>query len=250
MTDPAVLDQGEKRSDRALVVNEIFGPTVQGEGPSAGRRCGFLRLGGCNLSCHWCDTPYTWDWRGVSDAGAAFDPHKELTARSIEDVLAELLAMRVPLVVVSGGEPMAQQDRLIPLLRELSVRGIAVEIETNGTVIPSDAVLGLGVRFNVSPKLNHSGDPEHRRIKPVALRKLGETPGVAFKFVCQSLADLAEVAALRDDIGLENIWIMPEGKTQQQIGDNMRTIADETVRRGWNLTTRLHILAWGDKRGV
>jgi organic radical activating enzyme len=38
-----------------LVVSEIFGPTVQGEGTSMGRRCGFLRLGGCNLDCAWCD---------------------------------------------------------------------------------------------------------------------------------------------------------------------------------------------------
>ena len=44
-----------------LPLSEVFGPTFQGEGPHAGRRCAFVRLGGCNLSCEWCDTPYTWD---------------------------------------------------------------------------------------------------------------------------------------------------------------------------------------------
>ena len=39
-----------------LVVSEIFGPTWQGEGPSLGRRCGFVRLGRCNLACTFCDT--------------------------------------------------------------------------------------------------------------------------------------------------------------------------------------------------
>ena len=44
-----------------LVVAEIFGPTWQGEGPSAGQVAAFVRLGLCNLTCAWCDTAYTWD---------------------------------------------------------------------------------------------------------------------------------------------------------------------------------------------
>ena len=47
---------------RKLRVNEIFGPTFQGEGPHAGQSAVFLRTSGCNLNCSWCDTPYTWDW--------------------------------------------------------------------------------------------------------------------------------------------------------------------------------------------
>lgn len=47
--------------DHSLVVSEVFGPTHQGEGPHAGQLCAFVRLMGCNLSCSWCDTPYTWD---------------------------------------------------------------------------------------------------------------------------------------------------------------------------------------------
>ena len=48
-------DRGEDTSP----VSEVFGPTLQGEGPHAGRPCHFIRLGGCNLSCSWCDTPYS-----------------------------------------------------------------------------------------------------------------------------------------------------------------------------------------------
>ncbi|WP_405554722.1 7-carboxy-7-deazaguanine synthase QueE [Streptomyces canus] len=233
-----------------IVVNEVFGPTVQGEGPSTGHRCAFLRLGGCNLSCRWCDTPYTWDWQGLSDDGHAYDPHTELTARSVNDVLAELLAMDVRLVVISGGEPLNQQRRMRPLVAELISRGIAVEIETNGTVVPEDELIALGVRFNVSPKLAHSGDEEHRRINADALRKFQQTPGVAFKFVCRSVDDLAEVGTLQAALGLDPIWIMPEGKKEQAVIAHLQTVADEVVRRGWNLTTRLHVLAWGDRRGV
>ena len=44
-----------------LLVAEIFGPTWQGEGPSAGKVAAFVRLGLCDQACSWCDTPYTWD---------------------------------------------------------------------------------------------------------------------------------------------------------------------------------------------
>ena len=70
-----------------LVVAEVFGPTFQGEGPSAGRRAMFLRLGRCNLDCAWCDTPYTWDW-------SRFDPAVELHRRTVDDVMSELDAHR------------------------------------------------------------------------------------------------------------------------------------------------------------
>ncbi|MCQ4040525.1 7-carboxy-7-deazaguanine synthase QueE [Streptantibioticus rubrisoli] len=240
----------EDDTSTVIVVNEIFGPTVQGEGPSAGRRCAFLRLGGCNLSCRWCDTPYTWDWQGVSDAGTAFDPRTELRSLTAEQVLGELIEMAVPMVVISGGEPLNQQNRILPVVRGLRARGIRVEIETNGTVAPCDELVGLGVRFNVSPKLAHSGDPEHRRIKPAVLKRFHGTADVAFKFVCTSSADLAEVGELQDRIGFAPVWIMPEGKSRRDITENLEALADEVVRRGWNLTTRLHVLAWGDQRGV
>ncbi|MEU8870164.1 7-carboxy-7-deazaguanine synthase QueE [Streptomyces javensis] len=233
-----------------LVVNEIFGPTVQGEGPSTGRRCAFLRLGGCNLTCRWCDTPYTWDWQGISDEGKPYDPGRELVTRTVGDLHRELVAMDTELIVISGGEPLSQQRRLLPLIEALRADGIHVEIETNGTVAPSEALLALGPRFNVSPKLANSGNATHRRIKPDALRKLAAAPGTVFKFVCKSGDDLDEVADLAAAFGIDPVWIMPEGKNVADISEHLKGIADEVVRRGWNLTTRLHVLAWGDRRGV
>ena len=51
-----------------LRVAEVFGPTFQGEGPSAGRRAAFIRLSGCGVGCTWCDEPQTWDWSRFSRA--------------------------------------------------------------------------------------------------------------------------------------------------------------------------------------
>ncbi len=160
----------ETRSERKIVVNEIFGPTVQGEGPSMGRSCSFVRLGGCNLTCTWCDTPYTWDWTGQSDAGTAYDAKAELHAMHVTDVVERLLATHVRLVVVSGGEPLQQQRTVARLCRLLGESGVSVEIETNGTLSPSDELVAARPRFNVSPKLRHSGMGPERTVVPEALR--------------------------------------------------------------------------------
>lgn len=233
-----------------LVVNEIFGPTIQGEGRSLGRRCAFLRLGGCNLSCRWCDTPYTWDWTGVSDAGVKYDPRAELHQRPVHEVADELLAFGVDLIVISGGEPLGQQRRLIPLVELLTARGVEIEIETNGTHAADPALVAAGVRLNVSPKLAHSGDPVARRIVPDALASLAATDGAVFKFVCQDTDDLDEVADLVREFGFGSVWIMPQGRSGDEVGTRLAELADAVIARGWNVTTRLHTLLWGDTRGV
>ncbi|WP_329171556.1 7-carboxy-7-deazaguanine synthase QueE [Streptomyces sp. NBC_01477] len=222
---------------------------VQGEGPSLGRRCAFVRLGGCNLGCTWCDTPYTWDWKGDGDSGRAYDPRQELHAMPWQAVAEQLRAYSVPLVVVSGGEPLSQQNRLLPLLRELAGTGHGIEIETNGTVAPLPEVAALA-RFNVSPKLAHSGEPEARRLVPEALAAFARLPGTAFKFVCRDVDDLDEVADVVGRFGTRPVWIMPAARSREELAHNLEALGDEVIGRGWNLTTRLHIAVWGDRRGV
>ena len=226
-----------------LVVSEVFGPTWQGEGPSLGRRAGFVRLGRCNLACTFCDTPYTWRW---SD----HDPAVELRTVDTETVLAELLAMDVPLVVVTGGEPLLQQSHLPPLLRPLRDRGVDVEVETAGTLAPNSDIVDLVTRFNVSPKLTNSGNPLDRRLRPEVLQALQATGKAAFKFVAVDPADLDEVQELVDAHGLRDVWVMPEGTDAATIVERSRALIEPVLARGWNLTTRLHVLLWGDRRGV
>lgn len=230
-----------------LAISEVFGPTVQGEGPSLGRRCVFVRTARCNLSCRWCDTPFTWDWRGL--LGTAYDPAVEVKQRTVEDVRDQVLAMGADLAVFSGGEPMLQQAGLTALAYDLVAAGMEVEVETNGTRPPTPELAGL-VRFNVSPKLTHSGDPEDRRIVPSVLRQLGAM-GAAFKFVAQHPDDLTEVAtvAALAELAPGQVWVMPEGITAAAVEAGTRALADAVVARGWNLTTRLHVLTWGNERG-
>jgi organic radical activating enzyme len=226
-----------------LVVSEVFGPTWQGEGPSLGRRAGFVRLGRCNLACTFCDTPYTWRW---SD----HDPEVELTTRTVDGVVAELTGMDVGLVVVTGGEPLLQQSHLPALLRPLRAGGVDVEVETAGTLAPTAELVELVTRFNVSPKLANSGNPLDRRLRPDVLRAFEATGKAAFKFVAVDIGDLDEIAAIVADSDLTDVWVMPEGTDAGTIVARSRDLAEPVLARGWNLTTRLHVLLWGDRRGV
>lgn len=230
---------------RELVVSEIFGPTLQGEGPTAGTRCGFVRLGRCNLDCAWCDTPYTWDW-------ARFDPTVELRRVAVEEVVAQIETMGVERVVVTGGEPLLQQRALAELLSLGLDRGWRFEVETNGTIKPDHDVGPFVDCFNVSLKLANSGVDAARRVRGEALAEfadLARRDCAIFKFVVTEPADLAEIYALVEDEGLSNIWVMPEGTTADQILSRLEWLGDAVIARGWNLTPRLHILLWGDQRG-
>lgn len=225
-----------------LVVSEVFGPTLQGEGPTAGRRAAFVRLGRCNLDCSWCDTPFTWNW-------ARYDPAVELSEGTIDDIVDQVSAMGVDRVVVTGGEPLLQQRRLLPLLREAETRGWDVEVETNGTLAPSADTARLVSAFNVSPKLAHSGVAHERAVVPDALVALMATGKGVFKFVVTGPGDLDEVAEIVDAHELGPVWIMPEGTTADAVVGGAGAVADAVVERGWNLSSRLHVLLWGDERG-
>jgi organic radical activating enzyme len=222
----------------SLVVSEVFGPTVQGEGPSLGRRAGFVRLGRCNLACSWCDTPYTWDW-------SRFDPAAELRRWPVSEIVAAVEAMDVPMVVVTGGEPLLQQTALVSLLEAMAGRW-RIEVETAGTIAPRPELVSLVDRFNVSPKLANSGNPSSQRVRPEALAAFMATGAAVFKFVVADVAELDEVAAF----GVEPVWVMPEGTSAAVLHERLSALADAVIDRGWNLTTRLHVEIWGDKRGV
>lgn len=225
-----------------LLVSEIFGPTFQGEGPSLGERAVFLRLSRCQLACSWCDTPYTWDTR-------QYDLSAETRRMSQSQVLVEITARPAPLVIITGGEPLLQQDRLTWLIDMCRARRRRVEIETNGAVVPRRGVLGAAHGFNVSPKLANSGMPAERRIRPEALRAFAKSGKAVFKFVVEAPSDLEEIAKLEAEHDLAPIWVMPQGTAADQVLNRARLIGDEVLARGWNLTTRLHVLLWGDVRG-
>lgn len=226
-----------------LLVSEVFGPTLQGEGPSAGRAAVFLRLGTCNLTCSWCDSAYTWD-------SSRYNLAEQLSLVDSVEVQTDLLSRAAPLVVITGGEPLLQREALVPLVRAMSTAGRRVEFETSGTVAPGD-LAAIVDRFVVSPKLANSGQGERSRLRWPVLEELAALTATEFKFVASTTTDLAEVETITARLRLapERVWVMPEGVTSEQVTRRMQDLAPEIYRRGWSLSGRTHILLWGDQRG-
>lgn len=235
-----------------LSVSEVFGPTIQGEGPSSGRPVMFIRLGLCNLDCVWCDTPYTWDWTGKN--GHAYDRASELTKRSVADIVEQVTALApstVRRVVITGGEPMVQAHGLWGLVVALRSAGWQVEVETNGTLELPEPLQSDPPQMNCSPKLANSGIEYERRIRPEVLRHL-VAHGAALKFVVDDPAEVDEVAAIVEQAGCPNdrVWIMPQGTTRKSMLHALPTVFELCASRGWNLSARLHVLAFNDMRGI
>ena len=222
---------------------EIF-HSIQGEGVSLGVPTVFLRLATCNLTCTWCDTRYTWDWKSYSYA-------ESVAEYDVADLESRVLTHGCNHLVITGGEPLMQQRNLAPLAESLHRKGVYCEVETNGTFEPSPQMRDAISQWNVSPKLGNSGETLKKREVPDALRAFSGMDNAFFKFVIAAPEDVAEVEALvqRYDIVHERVLLMPEGTTPAALNERARWLAELCRREGFRMTTRLHILLWGDERG-
>lgn len=242
-------------------VPEVF-RSVQGEGPRSGRIRTFIRLSGCNLHCSWCDTPQTWNWHGTawaheSDRPGAphkFDPGSEIVELPVDEICRLAAALPAEGIVITGGEPLVQKRGLVRLIEAL--RGQApsrkVEIETNGTIAPGEALVRSVDLFMVSPKLANAGNRPGSALRPAALAAFAALPTARFKFVAGSPGDVDEVAALADRFAIsrERIHIMPLGTDSPTILAVGASIIDAVIERGFNYSDRLHIHLFGNERGT
>lgn len=110
-----------------IEINEIF-VSIQGESTRAGHPCVFLRTTGCPLRCTWCDTEY------------AFYEGEKWT---VDDLVEEACRYGIPLVEITGGEPLAQ-PAVPELARRLLARGMTVLVETSGSYDISVLPRGVG----------------------------------------------------------------------------------------------------------
>lgn len=210
---------------------EIF-YSLQGEGAQVGTPAVFLRLAGCNLSCTWCDTKHSW--------GAGM----ELSA---EAVAQRLQAYSCRHLVITGGEPLLQQEELEQLL-ELLPADYVIEIETNGSMVPSRALRRRVDWWNVSPKLRHSGNDAGTALNFDALETFAELPNVWFKFVVQGEADWRDIDAL--ELPQHQIMLMPCASTRAELAAARPAVAEMCLQHGVRLGERLHLVLWDTKKGV
>ncbi|MDG2399346.1 MAG: 7-carboxy-7-deazaguanine synthase QueE [Akkermansiaceae bacterium] len=230
---------------------EIF-HTLQGEGASLGAPAVFLRLSLCNLHCHWCDTPYTWNWEQTPwkhQDEVKFSKAEAIVELSPAEIAPLILSYNCNRLVLTGGEPLLQQDELVALsglLPEITF----IEIETNGTQLPSDDFVDLPTQFNVSPKLSNSGMAENLRLNFKALDLFASLEKAHFKFVVCNQSDLDEIKALHSKLNLspDRIHLMPEGRDAETLQQRSLWLADICRDQGYHFSPRLHVLLWGNER--
>jgi len=217
-----------------LKVCEMF-QSISGESPDIGRNILFLRLSGCNLNCNFCDSSYH---------------KKENKELSIDEIIDEYIKYKANGIAITGGEPFLQQDNLLNLINTLDVNYTA--IETNGTITPKIEFKSYGLKLNVSPKLENSGNKLIDRFKPDVLNHLNTNYNCIFKFVVQNQFDLPEIKTLIEKCSIPKykVYLMAEGKTKTEQEANQLNIIDMCLKEGFNFSPRLHILVWDSKRGV
>ena len=212
-----------------LTVNEIF-HSIQGESRRAGEPCVFVRLTACDLRCSWCDTPY------------AFYEGKK---RSIDDVIAEVERYQCPLVEITGGEPLLQED-VYPLMEQLLARGLTVMIETGGH--RSISRVPDGVLRIMDVKCPGSGEAHRNHWENLAL--IGSRDEV--KFV---IKDREDYEYARDVVARYNL---PE-RAGAILFSPVHGVLDARVLSEWVLSDRipvrlqlqLHKFIWSpETRGV
>ena len=232
---------------------EIFA-SLQGEGPSAGKPCAFVRLSRCNLACQWCDTAYTWRFTGDNRphrANETYEREANQVRLGEDEVARRIASLGQPRLVVTGGEPLLQAPALARMLALLP-REIAVEVETNGTVAPPPALDALVQQYNVSPKLAHSGNPAELALVPERLAHWAGNARAAFKFVIAEPADIAEVLALAERYAIPRtrVWLMAEGTDPATLHAREAWLAQLCLEHHLTLSKRLHIELYGDSRGT
>ncbi len=259
----------DAKSTDFLTISEDF-YSIQGEGTAMGVPSVFLRLTGCNLTCK--------GWSYVNDAGEhlgcdSADVWRTGTKQLHEDVFArwrdngwlEELFIGAHLIV-TGGEPLLQQNRLTTFLTRLSDVGCAfvdeglnvvpavyTEVETNGTIIPDDSFAGLVDHWNVSAKLSNNGDPREKRHVPEALQWHAYNPHSYWKFVICDQNDIKELfSEFIEPFNLDHnkIWLMPEGTTDEELKEKAEWIAELCKQHCFNFSHRLQVYIWGQVTGV
>ncbi len=229
-----------------LVISEIFGPTIQGEGALVGKPTVFVRSGGCDYRCSWCDTLYAVEkkYRG------------EWQILSTEDVWAQVQALSPTpvLITLSGGNPALQDfTRLIEIGHEADY---TFAMETQGSL--SKPWFSQIDHLTLSPKPPSSGMKTRWAAFEKSISLASSPEAISVKLVVANDIDFKWAQEVQQRYPQFPYYLQPcnlqaEEVTLEQGLQSTRDLIDRVVSVGWHEATvlpQLHNLLWGKQRGV
>lgn len=240
--------------DATIRVSEIFGPTIQGEGALIGLPTVFVRTGGCDYRCSWCDSLHAVD-------SAYRDHWAPMTVPEIWQQVTSLSGDRPLMVSLSGGNPAIQP--LGPLIRHGHSENYRFALETQGS-LARDWFAELDTLV-LSPKPPSSGMGTDWTRFEACLAAAGTRPQLALKIVIFDDADYAFARAAHARFPDLPVYLQPGNHTPPPpdaedahididgIMDRMLWLVEKTTADGWftaRVLPQLHVLLWGNRRGV
>lgn len=259
--DPNITPNLKKApSHDKIRISEIFGPTVQGEGTLIGMPTVFVRTGGCDFRCSWCDTLYAVDPAFRAD-------WKPMSPIDVLGAVKKLSGGTPILITLSGGNPAIQPlGNLITLGKE---EGFSFAIETQGS-IAKDWFADLDF-LTISPKppsssTNFNADDLAACISAAKPDILSGGPEITLKFPVRDDADLMFADYVRKlhpgiPVCLQPVNITPaephpdgmDGVDIDGLTRRYRWLVDEVTKRKWfdvRVLPQWHVHVWGNLRGV
>lgn len=225
--------------------------SIQGEGPFVGNNSVFMKLGGCNLKCGlikkdisiWkCDTEKQWKF------------YDKITIEKLKEIF-EKKGLFNSLkngsnLVITGGEPLLQQNNLVPFLKYVRENyKIAIFIETNGTIKPKEKFDKFINFYIVSPKLYNSDQQLNIRIKEKALKIFADNKKSLFNFVVCDIDDIKEIKSLAEKFKIANrdIYLMPISDDKNMLAKYQEFVWRLAIENGYNYSHRLNIQIFDTK---
>ncbi|PFP17608.1 7-carboxy-7-deazaguanine synthase QueE [Bacillus sp. AFS073361] len=239
-----------------IPVLEIFGPTIQGEGMVIGQKTMFVRTAGCDYSCSWCDSAFTWD-------GSAKEDIQQMTAEEIWVELKRVGGDNFSFVTISGGNPalLKNLDVFIDLLKE---KDIKIGIETQGSRW-QDWFLNVD-ELTISPKPPSSNMITNFEILDSIFQNLNDNDfkhQVSLKVVIFDENDLEYAKKVHHrypeipfylQVGNDDITNMNNNELIQKLLNKYEWLVDcvvlDPALNDVKVLPQLHALLWGNKRGV
>ncbi|MCU7740014.1 7-carboxy-7-deazaguanine synthase QueE [Priestia sp. YIM B13446] len=239
-----------------IPVLEIFGPTIQGEGMVVGRKTMFVRTAGCDYSCSWCDSAFTWD-------GSAKNDIRQLTAEQIWTELKEIGGDCFDHVTISGGNP-ALIKAIGSLVELLHSQGVKAALETQGSRY-QDWFLKID-DLTISPKPPSSLMKTNFSVLDdiiETLLKEKRMAHISIKVVVFNDEDFEYAASVHErypevpffvQVGNEDLTTIDNASLTQELLKKYEWLIDKAVAaKNMNdvrVLPQVHALVWGNKRGV